>query len=168
MQVFLPKLCPSEGDFIYAVRQMNYILTNVSQSEGRNTKDLQKEMPKMAEQLKSKILLLDINEMNREEGLITIQEVKKHYPYPVQLVNYDELAKIIQSGDTRYAIATHCRYDFHNSTFYVSNAGDGTIYCHFIGPTFDYGNDIDKTKYLIRIHYPTINKLNLERYAIGK
>lgn len=168
LQVFLPKLSPSEGDFIYAIRQMNYILTDVLKSEGRSTKELQKERPLLAEQLRTKILLLDINEMNRAEGLITIQEVKKYYPYPVQLVNYTELETILKSGDTRYAIAVHCRYDFHNSTFHVSNAGDGTIYCHFIGPTFDYGNDIDKTNYLIRIHYPTVNKLNLERYAIGK
>ncbi|MBC7487004.1 MAG: hypothetical protein H7282_09665 [Cytophagaceae bacterium] len=168
LQVFLPKLSPSEGDFIYAIRQMNYILTDVSKSEGRSTKDLQKERPQMAEQLKTKILLLDINEMNREEGLINILEVEKHYPYPVQLVNYNELENILKSGDTRYVIAVHCRYDFHNSTFYVSNAGDGTIYCQFIGPTFDYGNNIDKTNYLLRIHYPAINKLNLERYAMGK
>ena len=105
--------------------------------------------------------------MNTNEGLRNIQWVKKYYPYPVQLVNYNELEAILKTGDNRYAVAVHARYDFHNSTFYVSNAGDGTIYSHFFGPTFDYGNDIDENKYTIMIYYPAINKLNLERYSRG-
>lgn len=168
MQVFLPKLSPSTGDFIYAIRQMDYVLNNVSKAEGRTLKTVYKEMPQLVPELKTKTLLLDINEMNTKDGLRNIELVKKHYPYPVQLVNYNELETVLKSGDTRYATAVHARYDFHNSTFCISNTGDGTIYNYFIGPTFDYGDDIDETKYTIMIYYPAINKLNLERYGTGK
>ncbi|MDF2455156.1 MAG: hypothetical protein K0R51_1149 [Cytophagaceae bacterium] len=168
LQVFLPKLSPSTGDFIYAIRQMNYVLNNVSKTEGRTLKTVYKEMPQLIQELKTKTLLLDINEMNTKDGLRNLELVKKYYPYPVQLVNYNELENILKSGDTRYATVVHARYDFHNSTFCICNAGDGTLYNYFIGPTFDYGDDIDETKYTIMIYYPTINKLNLERYATGK
>lgn len=164
IEVSLPKLSPSEGDFIYAIRQMQYILNNVIVSESRNAKTLYKEIPLLNDQLKNKILLLDIHEMDAQEGLRNIEMIKKYYPYPVQLVSYTELENIIRSGDTRYAMAVHSRYDFHNSTCYVCNAGDGTIYSQFNVPTFDYGK-IDQTQYTIWIYYPCINKLHLETYA---
>lgn len=77
IQVFLPKLSPSKGDFIYAIHQMDYILNNVLQAEGRNLKSLYKEMPQLTEQLKNKTLLLDINEMSIKEDLRNIELVKK-------------------------------------------------------------------------------------------
>lgn len=168
LQVFLPKLSPSSGDFIYAIHHMEYILHQVSQTQGRTIKAVYKEMPQVSEQLKSKTLLLDMNEMSTKEGLRNIEQIKKYYPYPVQLVHYNEVENALQAADTRYAIVVQARYDFHNSTFCICNAGDGTLYNYFISPTFDYGDDIDETKYTIMIYYPAINKLNLARYTTGK
>jgi hypothetical protein len=166
LEVSLPKLSLSEGDFIYAIRQMEYILKNIMTVEGRNAKILYKEIPLLNDKLKNKILLLDVQEMDAKEGLRDIQMIKKYYSYPVQLVNYKELEDILRSGDTRYVVAVHSRYDFHNSTCYVCNAGDGTIYSQFNVPTFDYGT-INQTQYTIQIYYPGINKLHLESY-MGK
>lgn len=86
----------------------------------------------------------------------------------MKLVHYNEIENRLQAADTNYLCVVNARYDFHNSTFCICNVGDGKLYNYFTSPTFDYGNEIDPTKYLIRIYYPAISILNLERYALGK
>jgi hypothetical protein len=167
IEVFLPKMSPSKGDFIFVLNHMEYILSDLLKSKDNTAKNIYSKINQSAEQLKNKTLLLDINELDRKQGLNDLDEIKKYYPYPVKLTDYKTLEKVLIEGDTNYVVATNSRFDFHNSEYYLSNAGNGTIYTYFTGPTFEYGQ-IDPNQYSIRIYYPAINSLQLQRFTIGK
>jgi hypothetical protein len=158
IEVYLPKISPSEGDYIYAITQINYILSYILKSEENNANKLYREITNnVSGQLKDKILLLDGAELNCKE-----EEIKKVYPYPFRIVNYAMVEKTLKARDSRYAVLQSSRTDPNNSTYYLSNAGDGTIYCNYIGLTFNYG---EVKGYSIQVFYPTITLKHFEQYG---
>ncbi|HTF80299.1 MAG TPA: hypothetical protein VL947_01185 [Cytophagales bacterium] len=159
IEVHLPKVSPSEGDFIYAVSQMNYILSYVLQSEEHSSnKLLRKQEEAKAQNLMNKTLLLDAQELG-----CTNDEIKKVYPYPFKIVNYRDIEVAIMRKDTDYMMITGSRIDPLRTTYLLSNTGDGTIYYNFTEPTFNYG---ESQGYAIAVLYPSLNAAHLRK--IGK
>ncbi|HWZ23413.1 MAG TPA: hypothetical protein VNW06_12200, partial [Cytophagaceae bacterium] len=147
-RVYLPKMSPSTGDFIYALRQIDYVLSSILKSEENSANTLYKNIASISEELKNKTLLIDIKETNCTE-----EAIKKVYPYPFRIVSYDAIENVLKTKDDHYAIIQAPRFDTQSSTYYIVNAGDGTIYSNFTTPTFNYSGGENA---YIRVHYPVI------------
>ncbi len=155
-RVYLPKMSSSLGDFIYAVRQIDYVLTSILKSEENSANKLYRNIILVSEELKNKTLLIDVKETNCTE-----EAIKKVYPYPFRIVSYDAIEDVLKTKDDNYAIIQTARFDTQSSTHYVANAGNGTIYCNFNSPTFNYSGGENA---YIRVYYPLITVKEFEKY----
>ncbi len=158
-RVYLPKISPSEGDFIFALHHMEYLLSTLLKSETASTNKIYREASALSEHLKNKTLLLDRNELGCQPG-----DIQKGYPYPFSISSYAEVEKALQRRDKDIVVVQSVRYDAHNSAFYLCNAGDGTVYRFFTDPTFKYG-EIDGSHYTIQVFYPAINAEHFRLYG---
>jgi hypothetical protein len=161
MEVYLPKMSSSEGDYIYAVTQMEYILSTLLKSQEYSANKLYRDLDNASGKLKNKILLLDGSELGCKEA-----EIKKVYPYPFKIVSYEIVEKALKTKDSNSVVIQSSRYDINNSTYYLSNAGNGAIYCNYTGLTFNYGQR--NGMYNVHVPYPSINVTNFERYGSVK
>ena len=158
-EVHLPKMSPSTGDFIYAIRQMEYVLSDLLKSEESTANKLYRNVYLVSEELKTKTLLIDAKEVN-----CSAEDIKKAYPYPFKLVSYDVIDDALKNKDDNFAIIQASRFDTQNSTHYVVNAGNGKIYSNFNDNTFNYG---EQHGYSVMVLYPFITSKELERYKSG-
>ena len=150
IEVYLPKMSPSEGDFIYALHQMDYVLSTLLKTQLGLANKIYRNTGSISKELKNKTLLLDGTELGSK-----VEEIQKVYPYPFKIARHDIIEKALQSKDTNYVFIQNSRYDPNNSTYYISNVGDGTIYGYFNGLTFDYGEQYG-TAFKVEIFYPRI------------
>ncbi len=157
LEVFLPKISPSDGDFINAIIQMQYILSFVIQSENNSSSKLFRSLERSALLPTDKTLLLD-----RGELACTNKEVKEVYPYRFQIVTHIEILGALIKKDTNALVITATRIDPHRTTYTLSNAGNGTIYNYFTEPTFNYGEGMG---YAIAVLYPSLNANHLRRFG---
>ncbi|HVD96809.1 MAG TPA: hypothetical protein VNB90_01310 [Cytophagaceae bacterium] len=157
IRAYLPKISPSEGDFIFAFHQMEYVLSSVIKTGEPASKLYRSDIK--AGQLKNKILLLD-----RRELKCTAEEIQKVYPYPFQIVEYITIEHALRTRDDRYVIIQNSRFEASNSTYYLCNASDGAIYYEFIEPTFGYGK-IDGSNLTIQVYYPALKPGQLEQFG---
>lgn len=158
MEIYLPKISPSEGDYLFALKQMQYTITKILESEGNTANKLYRSLN--PDQLKNKIVLLDAMEVDGKTD-----DIKKIYPYPFKITNYKEVENVIRANDTSYAVIQCSRFDGTNSNFIISNAGNGKIYSYFTGLTFHYGQR--NGSYSIKVIYPKITRFLLERFVSG-
>lgn len=157
IEVFLPKVSPSEGDFINAITQMHYILSFVMQSASNSSNKLFRSLENSSWQLSDKTLLLDIAEL-----AATNKEVREVYPYPFKIVSHKDIEMALKRKETNTLIITASRIDPHRTIYTLSNAGDGTIYYSFTEPTFSYG---EGKGYAIAVLYPSLNANHLRRFG---
>jgi hypothetical protein len=160
-EVYLPKMSPSTGDFTFALKQVQYVLSTLLNSEEGSANKLYRNINLKSEELKNKVLLIDAREKDCTEDA-----VKKAYPFPFKIVNYEVIENALKTKDDQYAVVQAVRFDTQNSIHYISNAATGEIYCNFIEPTFNYGQQ--NGAYSIRVLYPFINTRLLEKYGSGQ
>ncbi len=160
IEVYLPKLSPSEGDYMYAVQQLNYILSTLLESEENSAHKLYRELNTVRGQLKDKVLLIDGYELGCEAKAIS-----KAYPYPFKIVDQETIEKALKRRDSSCVVIQSSRVDTNQSTYYLSNAGNGRIYYNFAGFTFNYG---EMNVYMVQVYYPRISIKHLQEYGKAK
>lgn len=160
-EIYLPKISPSTGDFIFALKQIQYVLSSILKSEEGSANKLYRTINAKSEELKKKTLLIDAREVECKEDA-----VKKAYPYPFKIVNYEAIEDALKTKDDQYVLIQAVRFDTQNSSYYISSAANGEIYCNFIEPTFNYGQR--NGAYSIIVLYPYINTKHLEKYGSGQ
>lgn len=155
VEVYLPKTSASEGDFIYGVKQLNYLLAYALQSPEHSSNKLLRNLEVNADQLEHKTLLLDFQEI-----ACTQQEIREVYPYPFKIVQHQDIEKALKNKDTDYLTITGSRIDPHRTQYVLSNTGDGTILSTLTEPTFNYG---ESAGYSIQVLYPSLKAIQLRR-----
>jgi hypothetical protein len=159
VNVYLPKVSPSEGDFIFALHQMEYILTATLKVENYSSGKIYKETKHRSKELENKILLLDGKELKCKE-----EDIAKAYPYPFKIVNYETIENALKTGAIENVTIQSSRYDAANSVLCLSNTGNGTLYGYMTCPTFNYGA-IDPAHITIQVNYPGITLEQLKELA---
>ncbi|MFT6716053.1 MAG: hypothetical protein ACJA0Q_000682 [Saprospiraceae bacterium] len=94
----LPNMFPSKGDLIYSLQMTQNLFKNKLNNISR--KDNKKQIQLNSKFLKNKTLLIDSSELHKN---LTIEKLKKAYPYPMELVGYDQIQKAIVNNDSSYA-----------------------------------------------------------------
>lgn len=157
VEVYLPKTSPSEGDFIYGVKQINYLLSSILQSPDNSSNKLLRNLEVSSDLLENKILLLDAQELGS-----SAKEIKDVYPYPIKIVSYPEIEKVLKSKNDGYLVITGSRIDPHRTYYVLSDASDGTIRATLTEPTFGYG---ESKGYSIQVLYPSLKAQQLRKLA---
>jgi hypothetical protein len=160
ISVYLPKSYPTASDLTFGVLNMQYILNYlILDKENTIRKLFSKQVVINAAELKTKTLLLDINEFTPETKM---EDINKGYPFPLKILPFSDIEKIIETKDTNFVVVNFCRFDDNNRVNFVSNAGNGKIYKCFTSLAYDIPNEGETFR---RIYYPGIKIINLNQYA---
>lgn len=156
IEVLLPNLYPSEGDLIYAIQRMQYMLRYVL-VPGQSMNHMFQHIPDHSGILKEKILLIDINTFLPG---IKKEEMLAAYKYPFLAVQYQVIEKALKEKDPRYAVLTIYKETATNAVHVISDAADGTIYFSRIFPAVDYPAHMEAFAYVYP-HRITLNDLSI-------
>jgi len=157
--VYLPKVSPSEGDFIFALHQLEYILTATLKAENYSSNKIYKDSKKLSDQLKNKTLLLDRRELACKE-----EDIAKVYPYPFKIVSYETIENALKTRDSESITIQSLKFDLDMSVLCLNNTGDGTVYGYLIIPTFNYGYGAHGSM-TIRVTIQGITLKHLEKFC---
>ncbi len=94
----LPNLVPTKADLAAGLEMMQNYLN--ARSSGKKRKETMDEVRENSSQLKSKILLLDKEDL---KGKLKEADIKAIYPFQYKIVDYAEIEKAILEKDAQYA-----------------------------------------------------------------
>jgi hypothetical protein len=96
----LPRLFPRKGDIAMGLQLMQGYMT--SRLIGKTPKNAKDEMLEYAVVLKTKILLIDKEDLNKGENM---DKLKNSYPYPIEIVDYNIIENAILERNPKYCYA---------------------------------------------------------------
>ncbi len=138
LDIYLPNVLPSYTDIIYGLQQMQYTLRYYEADDGNTVWTFIKQIKKNSSGLKSRILLVDKDDLDKGA---TEEKIKEVYPYPFEIASQEKIDRVIVEKDTAYAyvqIVDTPTGKGNVSAHFISDPGDGTIYC-YDSPTVTFG-----------------------------
>jgi hypothetical protein len=128
----LPEVYPTKAELLYAVNVANYYVNYRVDHRDVNPKKMDEQLVQDNQAtLKDKTLLLRRDWLDKK---LNKAELDKDYPFPYMVAGADTVERLIDSADTKYAVAIVAPYDLAASPTggveyvqYAYNIEDGSI-----------------------------------------
>jgi hypothetical protein len=129
LKVNLPTDEPAEGEMIYAVGHLQYILAYVAESEKHTVRNLLSDrVEENGKTLEEKTLVVDKADLKKG---VTEEEVTKAYPFPVKLMEMQEIDKLFVDKASGYAVLKVIPVEIGNggmTAHVIAGTEDGKFY----------------------------------------
>lgn len=160
IKVYLPNLSPSKTDVVYGLKEIQYILTYLS--EGNKFIGILKQIKANNAELDKVTLLIDKDDVDED---LTEDLIKEIYPHPFMISDYETIEKAILEENPQYAYVTIVSVPGGKgnvNAHTILGAKDGKIY-RYLMPKVAFGiKGTSAIQYNTRIREKQVKKYIVE------
>ncbi len=127
-KAYLPNLSPSKAEAVYGIKVLQYQLNYLLASPDNRITGFVKHIKANNKDLANVTLLIDEDEIDPE---LNESEIKKHYPFPFEIVDLEKITEAILNENSDYAYVKIVATPTGKGNVFMhtlTGAGDGKLY----------------------------------------